>query len=330
MTMITRNAERSDLPLVSIPICFPAMVPMFASRLDAFDSLARVIMYDDLETDENVLASRMAGASVVISTGIHFSHDLVDRVSSTVRCITFGGTGVASFVDLAQTRRLGISVCNAIHYGDNAVAEHAIALMFELTHRVGTLNARMRPDHWPISDIDELTHRTLGLIGFGGIGRRVAQMARGLGMPVIVWSRHPDEAALAELGASAAPSIDDVFARADVVSLHLALNEATEGMIGDAQLDLLKPGAMLINTARAELIAPGALERRLSKGDVTAGVDVFAPEPLPSDAPLRSFDNVVMTPHVAWKTPEAFAGIVEQNVRAAVAFLRGESYNVVV
>ncbi|WP_165776812.1 NAD(P)-dependent oxidoreductase [Bifidobacterium simiarum] len=330
MTVITRNVERRDLPLVSIPICFPAMVPMFASRLDAFDGLARVVMYDDLESDETVLAERMEDATVVISTGIHFSHDLLERVSRTVRCVTFGGTGVASFVDLAQASRLGISVCNAVHYGDNAVAEHAIALMFELTHRVGTLNARMRPTAWPISDIEELTHRTLGLVGFGGIGRRVAQLARGLGMPVTVWSRHPDRAALAELGASAAPSMDDVFARADVVSLHLALNEATEGMIGDRQLDLLRPGSMLINTARAELIAPGALERRLSRGDVTAGVDVFAPEPLPPDAPLRSLDNVVMTPHVAWKSPEAFEGIVEQNVRAAVAFLHGESYNVVV
>lgn len=332
--VIERNMDRADLPLVVIPACIRSLVPLFAERLPMFDGLARVRMHTDLVHDVDMLVDRMRGATVVMSSSVHFSPAMLAAIAQSVRCITFGGTGVASFVDLPQARRLGIRVCNAVHYGDNAVAEHAIALMFELTHKAGLLHARMNgtgpdADPWPSADIEELSGRALGLIGFGGIGHRVAQLARGLGLDLLVWARRPDSSALRQLGARQAADIDEVFESSDIVSVHLSLNEGTRGMITGRHLDLLHSGAMLVNTARAELIEPGALLRRLRRGDVRAGIDVFEPEPLPADDPLRTLPNVVLTPHVAWRSGRALAGIADQNMRSAVAFLNGGSYNVV-
>lgn len=292
---------RADLPLVVIPVSIPSMTTLLKERLEAFAGLARVRLHTDWTDDENVLASRMAGATVVMSTGFRAPASLLERIAPGVRCITFCGTGAVSFIDLDAARRLGITICNAVHYGDNAVAEHAIALMFEHTHRVGELNVRTHQGGWPGTDITELSGRTLGIIGLGGIGRRVARLAHGIGLRLLVWDRHPDAAELAALNAESAATMDEVFSRADIVSLHLALNDATRGIIGPAQLDLMRPGTLLVNTARAELIEPGAMLRRLSRGDIAAAIDVTAPEPLPDDDPLRTLPNLIITPHVAWR-----------------------------
>lgn len=328
--VIEYDADRADLPLVVIPVSIPSMTTLLKARFEAFAGLARVRLHTDWTDDENVLASRMADATVVMSTGFRAPASLLERIAPGVRCITFCGTGAVSFIDLDAARRLGITICNAVHYGDNAVAEHAIALMFEHTHRVGELNARTHQGGWPGADITELSGRTLGIIGFGGIGRRVARLAHGLGLRLLVWDRHPDAAALAALNAESAATMDEVFSRADIVSLHLALNDATRGIIGPDQLDLMSPGTLLVNTARAELIEPGAMLRRLSRGDIAAAIDVTAPEPLPDDDPLRTLPNLIITPHVAWRSDRALAALVEQNVRSAVEFLKGGAYNVIV
>lgn len=328
--VIEYDADRADLPLVVVPVGIPSMTTLLRDRLDEFAGLARVRIHTDWTDDEDVLAARMSDATVVMSTGFRASARLLERIAGRVRCITFCGTGAVSFIDLEAARRLGITICNAVHYGDNAVAEHAIALMFEHTHRVGELNVRTHQGGWPGADITELSGRTLGIIGFGGIGRRVARLARGIGMRLVVWDRHPDTEELAALGAESAATMDEVFSRADIVSLHLALNQDTRGIIGIDQLNRMRPGTLLVNTARAELIEPDAMIRRLSRGDISAAVDVTAPEPLPEDDPLRTLPNLIITPHVAWRSDRALAALVEQNVRSAVAFLNGESYNVIV
>ena len=328
--VIEYDADRADLPLVVVPVSIPSMTTLLRDRLDEFAGLARVRIHTDWTDDEDVLAARMSDATVVMSTGFRASARLLERIAGRVRCITFCGTGAVSFIDLEAARRLGITICNAVHYGDNAVAEHAIALMFEHTHRVGELNARTHQGGWPGADITELSGRTLGIIGFGGIGRRVARLAHGIGLRLLVWDRHPDASALAALNAESAATMDEVFSRADIVSLHLALNDATRGIIGPDQLDLMRPGTLLVNTARAELIEPGAMLRRLSRGDIDAAIDVTAPEPLPDDDPLRTLPNLIITPHVAWRSDRALAALVEQNVRSAVEFLKGGAYNVLV
>ena len=329
MTVIERNIERTDLPLVVIPACFPSMIEFFEQELPQFDGLARVRMYTDMSGDEQLLAQRMSGARVAMTTGVHFSTALLDSLADSTRCITFGGTGVANFVDLEQAKRLGVRICNVVHYGDNAVAEHAIAMMFDLAHHVGEGDRRTRNEGWPSIDIEEVGGQTLGLVGFGGIGRKVASLAHALDMNLLVSARHPDHETLQQLGARSAVDIDQVFAESNIVSMHLALNEQTTGIIGTRQLNLLRPGSLFINTARAELVDGDALLYRLQKGDIRAGLDVFAPEPLSKDDPLRALDNVVLTPHIAWRSKQALQGIVQQSVRAAVAFLQGTAYNVV-
>lgn len=132
-TIIERDADRTDLPLVVVPVSIPSMTPLLLDHLDDFTGLARVRVHTDWTADEDALAERMAGATVAMSTGFRAPASLLERIASDVRCITFCGTGAVSFIDLDAARRLGITVCNAVHYGDNAVAEHAIALMFELT-----------------------------------------------------------------------------------------------------------------------------------------------------------------------------------------------------
>ena len=248
--VIEYDADRADLPLVVVPVSIPSMTTLLRDRLDEFAGLARVRIHTDWTDDEDVLAARMSDATVVMSTGFRASARLLERIAGRVRCITFCGTGAVSFIDL-----------------------------------VGELNARTHQGGWPGADITELSGRTLGIIGFGGIGRRVARLAHGIGLRLLVWDRHPDAAALAALNAESAATMDEVFSRADIVSLHLALNNATRGIIGPAQLDLMRPGTLLVNTARAELIEPGAMLRRLSRGDIAAAIDVTAPEPLPDDDP---------------------------------------------
>lgn len=327
--IIERNMERTDLPLVVIPACFPSMVSYLERGLDEIAAKARVRMHTDMTLDRDEIMRRLAGANVAMTTGIHFADDMLNDLAPTMRCITFGGTGIANFVGVDHAHDLGIMVCNAVHYGDNAVAEHTIALLFEITHKAGRLDVRTRAEGWPGSDITEIGGLTMGIIGFGGIGHRVAELAHGLGMNLTVWARHPDDDALRKLNARRASSIDDVFSTADVISPHLALNDATRGIITAHHLDLLRPGSIFLNTARAELVEPGALEQRLRRGDVFAGLDVFAPEPLPDDAPLRDCPNTVLTPHVAWRSGKALDGIVRQNIRSVIAFLDGESYNAV-
>lgn len=328
--IIEYGADRVDLPLVVVPVSIPSMTALISARLESFVGLARVRIHTDWTDDETILADRMAGASVVMSTGFRAPATLLERIADSVRCITFCGTGAVSFIDLEAARRLNITICNAVHYGDNAVAEHAIALMFEHTHRVGEFNVRTHQGGWPGADITELSGRTLGIVGFGGIGRRVARLAHGLGLRLLVWDRHPDAESLVALNAESAATMDEVFSRADIVSLHLALNNSTRGIIGPMQLDLMRPGTLLVNTARAELIEPGAMLHRLSRGDIAAAIDVTDPEPLPDDDPLRALPNLIITPHVAWRSDRALAALVEQNVRSATEFLNGRAYNVIV
>ena len=151
--VIEYDADRADLPLVVVPVSIPSMTTLLKERLEAFAGLARVRLHTDWTDDEDVLASRMADATVVMSTGFRAPASLLERIAPGVRCITFCGTGAVSFIDLEAARRLGITICNAVHYGDNAVAEHAIALMFEHTHRVGELTARPPQGGWPGTDI---------------------------------------------------------------------------------------------------------------------------------------------------------------------------------
>ncbi|MEE0654824.1 D-2-hydroxyacid dehydrogenase family protein [uncultured Bifidobacterium sp.] len=325
------QADRTDLPLVAIPCVFEDMVAPLKDALALLDGIARVRMFEDYTLDANTFVERAQGADAVIVIGVHISDDMLRALANTVRCMAFGGTGVASYIDFDLARELNVRVCNVRHYGDAAVAEFTFALILELARRVGDLDRELRAGDWNGVSSVELAGKTLAIVGFGGIGQTVARIAQGFGMHVTAWNsgRGPRER-YTEHNVTPIADMKELFASADVVSIHMPLVDGTRGMIGSAELDALRPGTMFVNTARAEIIAPGALVKRLERGDIPAGLDVYCQEPLPTDSPLLDIPGLVLTPHVAWRSDGANRNLTRQCVEDIAAYFEGGKKNVVV
>ena len=213
--------------------------------------------------------------------------------------IVFLGTGASSYMDVPALNGLGIKVHTIKGYGDIAVAEHTMALIFACCRSLARMDRAVRGGVWDPLESMQLNGKTLGLIGLGGIGREVARIARGVGMEVIGWNRSPrSEVRLVEL--------DELLARADIISLHLALNDETRDFIDAERLARTKRGVLLVNTARAALVDEAALLAALASGHIRhAGLDVFHAEPLKPDHPLARTENVTLTSHAAFRTLEA-------------------------
>jgi D-3-phosphoglycerate dehydrogenase len=233
--------------------------------------------------------------------------DAVMRACPNLRAIAWVGTGVGTFVNLPLASELGIAVSNTPGYGSQAVAEHALGLMLALARNTVALDADVRAGGWPREDQVgvELAGKVAGIVGLGGIGTRVAQLCEALGMRVIAWTRNPTPERLQQAGATYL-ELDDLLMTADVVSLHLEHTPETDRLLSSARLARMKPSAVLVNTARAELVDNGALVDALRSGRIAgAALDVFSDEPLPLDNPWRSLPNVILTPHVGFRAPEA-------------------------
>jgi D-3-phosphoglycerate dehydrogenase len=229
--------------------------------------------------------------------------------------VVFLGTGASSYMDVAALNALGITVHTIKGYGDTAVAEHAVALMFACCRELARMDRAVRAGVWEPLESMQLKGKTLGLIGLGGIGLEVARIARGIGMEVIGWNRSPRPQAGVPL-----LELDELLAAADVISLHLALNDETRGLIDAARLARMKPGAIFINTARAALVEEAALIAALASGRIRhAGLDVFHAEPLRPDHPLARMENVTLTAHAGFRTLEAS----ETLMRRAIDIVRG-------
>jgi D-3-phosphoglycerate dehydrogenase len=229
--------------------------------------------------------------------------------------VVFLGTGAASYMDIAALHDLGVTVHTIKGYGDTAVAEHTIALMFACARDLAKMDREVRAGTWRPAEGLQLLGKTLGIVGLGGIGREVARIGAGIGMEVIAWNRTPQ----AEAGV-ALVDLETLLARADVISLHLALNEETRGIIDAARLARIKPGAILINTARGALVDEPALIAALTDGRLRhAGLDVFHHEPLDPEHPLANLPNLTVTAHAAFRTLEAS----ETLLRRAIDIVRG-------
>jgi len=215
-----------------------------------------------------------------------------------LRAIAYLSTGVGSWVDLEAADARGVAVRGVRGYGDRSIAEHALALVFSALRGVATADRALRGGRWIEHVGTELAGRRLAVIGLGGTGRALAEIGRALGCEVVGWNRSPSDAA------KMLP-LDECLATADIVSLHLALTSETRGLIDRRRIGLLRPGSVLVNTARGGLLDEAALVDRLRTGDIAAGLDVFAREPLPADHPLLGLDNVTLTPHLAWNTGAA-------------------------
>jgi glycerate dehydrogenase len=239
-------------------------------------------------------------------------------------------------VDGAAARRRGISVANVPEYGTDSVAQFTFALLLELCHHVGRHADAVRAGAWSrspdfsfrLTPLVELAGKTLGVVGFGRIGRRVGELGHAFGMRVLAHGR--SRSAPPAYGPFAWAGLDELFAAADVISLHCPLTAQTAGLVDAGQLRRMKPGAFLVNTARGGLVAEADLAAALREGRLAgAAVDVVSAEPVKPDNPLLTAPNCLVTPHVAWATREARRRLLDATVANVAAFLAGRPVNVV-
>jgi D-3-phosphoglycerate dehydrogenase len=233
--------------------------------------------------------------------------------------VVFLGTGARSYMNPEELAELGITVHLIKGYGDTAVAESAIALMWAAARGIAEMDREMRAGNWLREDGMQLTGKTLGLIGFGGIAAEVARIALGGGMRVIAWNRTPKKSSKIEF-----VELDELLAESDVISLHLLLNDETRGLVSRACIEAMKPGVILINTARGALVDEEAMIEALGSGQIRhAGLDVFNIEPLPADHPLTKLRNVTLSAHSAFRTPEASENLIEASLQHCRRIAKG-------
>src|SRR5260221_3651906 len=271
----------------------PVMAPSAAYR--KLLAQTSVDYYDTLPGTEERLIERIAGAEIVISvrSSTRFSEN-VFRNCPGLRLLSLWGTGTDN-VDLPSAARHGVTVTNTPGVSAFSIAEHALALMLAVARRIPLVDSGVRQGLWPRGQATQLHGKTLGIIGMGAVGRQFARLGAGIGMRVIAWTMHPNPA----LGFEVAP-LDELLRISDAVSLHLRLSDDTRGFLGKAQIDKMKPSAILINTARGPIVDEAALVEALASGRIAgAGLDVFDVEPLPPGHPLTQFEHVVLTPHCA-------------------------------
>jgi D-3-phosphoglycerate dehydrogenase len=220
--------------------------------------------------------------------------------------VVFLGTGARSYMNPEELEAKGIRVHTIKGYGDTAVAECAVALMWSAAKGFARMDREMRAGNWLRTEAMQLTGKTLGLIGFGGIAAEVARIALGSGMKVLAWNRTPKT----HPGVSFVP-LEQLLAESHVVSLHLLLNDETKNFLSRERIAQMRPGAILINTARGAVVDEDAMVDGLRSGHLAhAGLDVFTVEPLPQGHVLTTLPNVTLSAHSAFRTPEASDNLI--------------------
>jgi D-3-phosphoglycerate dehydrogenase / 2-oxoglutarate reductase len=247
----------------------------------------------------------LGGAEIGIVDHTALPTDVAKQCAG-LKHVVFLGTGARSYMNPEELAELGISVHLIKGYGDTAVAEAAIALMWASARVIPWMDREMRAGNWLREDAMQLTGKTLGLIGFGGIAAEVARIALGSGMKVIAWNRSPKSYP----GVEFVP-LDKLLAESHVVSIHLLLNDETRGFLSRERIAAMRKGVILVNTARGAIVDEAAMIDALKSGHIRhAGLDVFNIEPLPRDHPLTKISNVTLSAHSAFRTPEASENLI--------------------
>jgi D-3-phosphoglycerate dehydrogenase len=280
-----------------------SLADIFERQNQAGDPPVRVNRDADITSDQ--MPVLLDGAEIVIIDHTPLPTDVARRCPG-LKHVVFLGTGARSYMNPEELAALGIEVHLIKGYGDTAVAECAIALMWAAARGIAKMDREMRAGNWLREDGMQLTGKTLGLIGFGGIAAEVARIALGSGLRVIAWNRTPKHFAGVEF-----VDIDTLLARSDVVSLHLLLNDETRGFVTRQRIAAMRPGVLLVNTARGALVDEAAMIDALKSGPIRhAGLDVFTTEPVPADHPLTTLPNVTLSAHSAFRTPEANENLI--------------------
>ena len=276
---------------------------ILAERLTA--DMARIVpnlaVWRDEPAGEDELVARLSGRRHVL-VYMAFMSERVLRACPDLRTVAYLSSGLATHGDLDAAASLGIRFEGVRGYGDRAVAEHAVTLALAALKRIAEMDRAVRGGRFRLIRAEEFAGKTFGILGLGGTGAETARIADALGARVVGWTPSGD--------ARGAPVVtmpkEDVFAQADIVSLHLALTPETRGIVTAADLARARPGLILVNTARGALVDEGALIDALVARQVGhAALDVFETEPLPAGHAFCAMDNVTLTPHSAWVTTQA-------------------------
>ena len=275
---------------------------------------------------EAELKAAVADADAVITQFARLSAPVVAAMTRA-RAIVRYGIGVDN-VDLDAARQHGIPVANIPDYCIDEVADHTLSFILAMTRQVVTHTADLRAGHWrlavPVSGMKVLRDQTVGLVGFGRIGREVVARLLAFKCRVLVYDPMVPEAGIQRLGAISVP-LTQLLAESDIVSLHCPSTPATRHIIGPAALAAMKPGALLVNVARGDLVDTNALLDALQSGHLgAAALDVFDPEPLPLAHALRTLPNVVIAPHIASVSVTAVQALRQGAIARAVAAVRGQ------
>jgi glycerate dehydrogenase len=299
---------------------------------DALHALGDVAVYDRTHVDE--VTARAAGALAVFTNKTPLPAYILDQLPE-LRYVGVLATGY-NVVDVDHARERGVVVTNIPTYGTNSVAQFVFALLLELCHDVGVHAAAVRAGEWSRnadwsfwkSPLVELAGRTMGIVGFGRIGRQTARIADAMGMRVI--ANDTNQTNPPDYPDFRWAALDDLLRDSDVVSLHSPLFPDTRGMINARSLALMKPTSFLINTSRGPLIVDQDLADALDAGTIAgAGLDVLSAEPPAADNPLLTARNCLVTPHIAWATREARSRLMDVAISNVTAFLAGTPKNVV-
>src|SRR5215813_10866005 len=287
-----------------------------------------VVVFPDHLSGTDAVAKRLADFDAVVAMRERtpFPHALLERLPKLKLLVTTGMRNAS--IDVAAAVERGITVCgtSGLPY---PTAELTWGLILALARHIPTEDRATREGRWQVSCGLGLNGKTLGVIGLGGLGSRVAKIGSAFEMEVIAWSQNLTAARAAEVGAKLVTK-DELLSRSDVVSIHLVLGDRSRGLLGAAELARMKRTSYLINTSRGPIVDEAALVVALRQGTIAgAGLDVFDDEPLPLDHPLRSLPNTVLTPHLGYVTRETYLSFYGQMVEDIRAFLDGRPLRVI-
>ena len=297
---------------------------------ECFRQFGDITVYPRTATAAEVI-QRLQGVDIVLLNKVPITEDIL-AACPDIKLICVLATGY-NVVDCAAAAKRGIPVCNVPAYSTNAVAQFTFALLLELCNRVGHHDTAVHQGRWSScpnfcfwdTPQMELAGKTMGIIGFGQIGRAVGRIARAMGMEVLAYNR--SRCAEGE-AIGTYTTLEDLLSRSDIVSLHLPLTAENTCMVNESFLNRMKDGAILLNTARGGLIDEAALNRALTQGKLRgAAADVVTVEPIPADAPLLTAPNMILTPHMAWAPLETRQRILDITVGSIRGWLNGDSVN---
>lgn len=298
---------------------------------DALKDLGDTTIYD--RTPKDKVIERAYGADIILTNKVDINKDIIDALPN-LKHIAVMATGY-NVVDGVYARQKGIGVSNVPSYSTESVVQTVFSLLFEVIVGAGYHNQTVKQGQWSASPdfcyyrkgLSEISHKTIGIIGYGRIGKRVGDIARAFGMKVLAYNGKEERGHKSNAEFAA---LDTLFADSDVISLNCPLASANKGMINTRSISLMKKSAIIINTARGQLINEQDLADALNTGRIRgAGVDVLSSEPPKPDNPLLGAKNIVITPHIAWATTEARGRLMEILVSNVAAFIRGEKQNIV-